>query len=1018
MSSPSSEIQARDPLYRRTFVGRERELGLLQAALGEASASVGGLAMVVGEPGIGKSALCEQLVASAAEHHAKALVGHCYEAGSASLPYMPFVEVLHRYLMESDFGDVRAALGADGAEIARLVPELTERVDIIPRPPGDPADDRWRLLQAVTGLLRRAAIHQPLLLVLEDLHDADRDTLDLLLHLARTLRDARLLVVGTYRDVEVDRVHPLSAALANLHRTGNFLRIGLRGLSVDEVHRMSISLGGQAVPLSRAQAVHQRTEGNPLFVQELLRYLVESGVVARENPRDPPAADPAIEAEVPEGLRDVVGKRLSRLSEETNQLLALASVIGREFRLDVLQRVTSMPEDQSIASLAEAQARAIIDEAHGHLGALQFRFTHAFFRQTLYDEIFAARRIRWHLQIAEALEVVHARHLDEHAAELAEHFAQSADPSSLARTVQYSRMGARRAMRQAAYGEAQRLLRQALQAQDVLDPDDRDSRCDLLLMLGEALLPTENPWRAAQTVADEAFRLAESLGDSHRAARAAVQALEAWFRAGSDSGLLGLEEWIRRANQHAAPGTAERVFAVLYQSLLRTPTSRSEASQLVRQAVEEARELGNDRVFMGAAGHAVLNLRALPDLDLVEDLARQVCDGSRSDLYSVQSALGLVASGRVLLACGDREAAERAWGDLARMAADDGDLTIDLWARASRADLAFVDGRLDEAVAIVDEISALGAQHGLTRGRGLGGSVLLRQISARALYYLGRDPSRHLIDLSGLTARDRGLRRPAAIARALVLSFLGRRNEVMATRAMFGNISSDEDWSGLQVLAGLLEISVRCGDVPSTETLVARLESIAGRLQHDYLISFGRLLGEGAVLLGRPARARDFYAQAIGICEKVRFRPELALTRLDLAELLLVHYPDERKEALAHLEFSMDEFGAMHMQPYLARASELREKYGDVVAPPAAAHTNAVVASRIGPLTAREGEVAAQIARGLSNREIAEALVITESTAEVHVKRILGKLQFKSRSQIATWATQRALVPTQAAPRD
>jgi predicted ATPase len=147
-----------------------------------------------------------------------------------------------------------------------------------------------------------------------------------------------------------------------------------------------------------------------------------------------------------------------------------------------------------IAALSEAQARAIIDEVPGSLNSLAFRFTHAFFRQALYDEIFAARRIRWHLQIAEALEVVHARHLNEHAAELAEHFAQSADPSNLARTVEYSRMGARWAMRQAAHGEAQRLLRQALQAQDVLDPDDRDSRCDLLLMLGEALLPTENRW--------------------------------------------------------------------------------------------------------------------------------------------------------------------------------------------------------------------------------------------------------------------------------------------------------------------------------------------------------------------------------------------------------------------------------------------------------------------------------------------------------------------------------------------
>jgi DNA-binding NarL/FixJ family response regulator len=148
----------------------------------------------------------------------------------------------------------------------------------------------------------------------------------------------------------------------------------------------------------------------------------------------------------------------------------------------------------------------------------------------------------------------------------------------------------------------------------------------------------------------------------------------------------------------------------------------------------------------------------------------------------------------------------------------------------------------------------------------------------------------------------------------------------------------------------------------------------------------------------------------------VRFRPELALTRLHLAELLLAHYPDEQNEALEHLAFSMSEFSAMHMQPYLARASVVREKYGDVTAPHLAGHTNGATAPRIDPLTAREGEVAAQVARGLSNREIAEALVISESTAEVHVKRILSKLHFKGRSQIATWATQRGLVPTQPNP--
>jgi predicted ATPase len=154
--------------------------------------------MVVGEPGIGKSALCEQLMAFAAQRGARALVGHCYEAGTsgASVPYMPFVEGLRGYVMDTERHTLRAELGAGAAGVAWILPELAERLDIVPRPHGDPQNDRWHVLQAVAGLLRDASVRQPLLLVFEDLHDADRNTLDMLLHVTRTLQDARLLVVG------------------------------------------------------------------------------------------------------------------------------------------------------------------------------------------------------------------------------------------------------------------------------------------------------------------------------------------------------------------------------------------------------------------------------------------------------------------------------------------------------------------------------------------------------------------------------------------------------------------------------------------------------------------------------------------------------------------------------------------------------------------------------------------------------------------------------------------------------
>ena len=202
------------------------------------------------------------------------------------------------------------------------------------------------------------------------------------------------------------------------------------------------------------------------------------------------------------------------------------------------------------------------------------------------------------------------------------------------------------------------------------------------------------------------------------------------------------------------------------------------------------------------------------------------------------------------------------------------------------------------------------------------------------------------------------------------------------------------------ILAYLLEVSIRCGDPVTTQDLLSRLAPLAGRLQAWYwLVSFGRLLGEAAAMLGQPNEARRFYEQALDVCTQVQFRPELALVRLDLAELLLEDFVEERAHALELLSIATAEFRDMHMQPSLDRAVRLA---GGISAP-------TTVRTDADALTPREREVASLLADGLSNRDIAAALVITETTAEVHVKHILSKLGFRSRSQAAVWATEHGL---------
>jgi predicted ATPase len=208
----------------------------------------------------------------------------------------------------------------------------------------------------------------------------------LLTHLARHIGDARLLVLGTYHDVEVDRAHPLASTLAELLRIPHLARLGLHGLSVAEVHQFHCQLRGHDVSPARAERVHQQTEGNPLFVQEVLRYLVEAGLVVQRDGTYVPKDVSLIEAEVPEGLREIAGTRLNQLTEQTNAVLHIAAVIGQEFRLDVLQHVCGPEDEVLFEALEAAQARALIGESVGFGTAVRFRFTHAFFRQTLYQE--------------------------------------------------------------------------------------------------------------------------------------------------------------------------------------------------------------------------------------------------------------------------------------------------------------------------------------------------------------------------------------------------------------------------------------------------------------------------------------------------------------------------------------------------------------------------------------------------------------------------------------------------------
>jgi tetratricopeptide (TPR) repeat protein len=923
---PSEEAPVENPLYRRVFVGREPELKQLQSAFDGAISGQGALMMVTGEPGIGKTALCEQLSTYVTLRSGRTLVGHCYEAGSLSLPYLAFVEALRSYVLSRETKDLKEELGSGAADVARIISEIRERLKIKPRPQKDPEEERYRLLQGVSEFLTNAANVQPMLVVLEDLHDADKGTLEMLTHVSRNLTGARLLMVGTYRDVEVDRSHPLSAALAELRRVSTYGRVQLRGLNADEVRRMMESITRQSVPWGLAEAVHRQTEGNPLFVQEVVRYLAEERLITRKEGQWRPTKDTPLEMSIPEGLRDVIGKRLSLLTPECNHLLSVASVIGREFALETLKAVAGTNEDVFANSLKEAVRLSVLEE-RSQRSVVRYRFTHAFFRQTLYDEIIAPQRLKLHRQVARSLETVYGKRLKEHAAELAEHFSQSTDPTDLAKAVSYAEMAAKRATDVYAYGEAVRLLEQALKVQEVLDSEDKARRCDLVLTLGDALILAGQRERIIEAEASEALSLAEAIADNRRASRACLLAMKGLVTTGTIGiSSLEVEQWAARADRYAEPETIERAWTDTMLGTVKRLLANSspEGVALFNRALDLARRLGDPETYwltttirlgtVSAPQHGEERLR------LVQELAEQPRRGV--NLLVLPGVLWELVN--VLMEFGQRRLAEDIMAEMKTLAERSGQSHLIIGSMLKDADIAMWDGRLEEAIGIRRRV--------LTRAEELG----IPEFAAfwttweilRARVHLG-DAGR------ALEANLRGSRiNPQNFGADLLLLFclahLGRYTEAteMLERLVMtrSNIGSAEDETMVWADIISLEAAVLAAHRPAAELLFRRVAGSNSKTSGLWLTTCaGRHLGAAAVLLGRPDEGRTYYQKAIEDCTEMRLRPELALSRLQLAELLLEHYPKERAEALEHLDFAVKEFQDMKMQPSLERALRHKE---------------------------------------------------------------------------------------------
>jgi tetratricopeptide (TPR) repeat protein len=442
-------------LTHTPFVGRRTELTKLTQKLQEARAGEGGLVLLAGEPGIGKTRTLEEFAELAGERGARVLSGRCYE-GEWAPPYGPFAEALAVHAREANPEELRQDLGLGAAPLARLVSALREKLPDIPEPVAlQPDEERFRLLDAVAQFLIALSVRTPVVLMLDDLHWADKGTIALLRHVARFAARNRILLLGGYRDVEVERTHPLAEALGALPRETRYEHLALSGLDTGEVAQLLETIADQEVPVALVTAIRAETSGNPFFIREVLLHLVEEGKILREDGRWT-ATVATSEMGIPESVRQVITRRLSHLSPEANRLLSVGSAFNGTFRFDIAARVAGLAEVQALDAIDEVLgAQLLVPSSQADV----CDFTHALVRHTLYEQLSPPRQVRLHRQIAEAMEQTLGAVVGEHAAAVAEHYHRSKDLPGAERGVTHAVTAADRAEAVYAHDEVVRFLR-------------------------------------------------------------------------------------------------------------------------------------------------------------------------------------------------------------------------------------------------------------------------------------------------------------------------------------------------------------------------------------------------------------------------------------------------------------------------------------------------------------------------------------------------------------------------------
>jgi len=1023
-----------------TFVGREGELEALSRLLELAQAGASSIAMLVGEAGIGKTRTARELASEALRRGARVLWGRCFE-DAWPRPYGLWVEALGGYARDLGHERLIELVGPGAVVLGRLMPELSAASEHA-RPSTEVASrQEWIWLrEIVVALLMATARERPLVLVLDDLHWADRDSLALLRYLVATMGGANvgLLLVGIYRDSDLDDGHPLSDVLAELARATDYDRILLRGLAEDAVARyLAVAADGEP-PRELARLIWTETGGNPFYVRELLRHLIEEGKLIGQHAVSPVPNDSRLG--LPDGVRHVVGRRVASLSTNTQAILRVAAAFPHGFEIRVFRLLVDRPDEVLLDSLDEATRAGLIRAVVGQRGL--YRFAHAIVRHAVYDGLGVTRRARLHFRIAETLAGLHASELETYLSDLAYHYAEALPIGDAAKALEYAIRAGERAVRLLAYAEAVRYYEQSLTilqstafADGTPSLEDELRHCDLLLALGEArrragqgaLGETSAAKEAIVEAATIARRVRPRVGaheTGRRLARAALGYRGVLVDAGAvDTVRVGLLE-------EALDALGEGDSSLRAQLLGRLATELYFADQperriaLSREAVAMARRVGDADALAHALETSHL-ARWGPDnvaerIAITTELLRLAEEIGDPEL----SLLGHGWQVSDLLELGEIEAVDAAIATHARLA----DTLRQPFYRFNsvmwRAMRAILEGRFAEAEVLALQMLEIGRQIQDPDAEMLFGIQL---------FMLRCEQGR----LGELEVAVRGLAErygtiPAMRCRLAYLhAELGHTIEARAEldrQAVnnFAGLSRDLTW--LSSIVFLADVCALVGDARQARTLYELLLPYAERIVVvDHAIACGgavsRALGSLAARLRRFEEARGHFEHALALGARLGARPLLARTQIEYAAALLARSrPEDGSRARELLDQAQATAGELGMARLEEQSTILKASIDS--RQPAKGGASASRPSKqppagrcVLPLSRREQEVAALVARGYSNRQIAAELVIAEGTAINHVKHILAKLALTSRTQIAAWAVRQDLVPDHAAHR-